>query len=102
MRETLPNPGFGYKVREYLGGGNWKAAYRGSSPYNLADVALLFFHDDEKTDAVVKDVTSLLRTISKHQYADYLAQFYGFQRGQDGKYFIAEELLARPLELIRR
>lgn len=94
----LPNPGLGYKVREYLGGGNWKSAYRATSPYSLADVALLFFHDDEKPDIVVKDVTSLLRTISSHRYADYLARFYGFQQGQDGRFFIIEELLDRPLE----
>ncbi|MDD1535907.1 hypothetical protein C7U89_21110 [Bradyrhizobium sp. WBOS4] len=71
----LPNPGLGYKVREYLGGGNWKSAYRATSPYSLADVALLFFHDDEKPDVVVKDVTSLIRTMSKHRYAGYLAKF---------------------------
>ncbi|MBK3663628.1 protein kinase [Bradyrhizobium diazoefficiens] len=94
----LPNPGLGYKVREYLGGGNWKSAYRATSPYSLADVALLFFHDDEKPDIVVKDVTSLIRTMSKHRYAGYLAKFYGFQQGQDGRFFIIEELLDRPLE----
>lgn len=94
----LPNPGLGYKIREYLGGGNWKSAYRATSPYSLADVALLFFHDDEKPDVVVKDVTSLLRTMSSHRYASYLAKFYGFQRGQDGRFFIIEELLDRPLE----
>src|SRR3954471_9992593 len=96
----LPKPGLGYKVREYLGGGNWKSAYRATSPYSLADVALLFFHDDEQPDIVVKDVSSLLRTIPKHRYSDYLAKFYGFQQGQDGRFFIIEELLDRPLEAV--
>lgn len=93
-----PNPGLGYKVREYLGGGNWKTAYRASSPYSLADVALLFFHDDNESDVIAKDVSSYLRATASHKYVDYLAKFFAFQRGQDGRFFMVEELLDRPLQ----
>jgi serine/threonine protein kinase len=98
MDNNFPTPGLGYKVREYLGGGNWKSAYRASSPYNLADVALLFFHDDDKPDILLKDVSNLLRGTAQRRYGEYLARFYGLQRGSDGRLFIVEELLARPLD----
>jgi serine/threonine protein kinase len=100
MGEALPMPGLGYVIRELLGGGNWKSAYRASSSYRLADVALLYFHDESKRDIVAKDVTNLLRTVSKHRFSGYLAEFLGVQKGEDGRIFIVEELLDRPLHSI--
>jgi serine/threonine protein kinase len=39
-----------------------------------------------------------LRATSKHKFASYLAQFYGAHRGDDGRFFLVEELLDRPLD----
>ncbi len=100
MGPQLPNPGMGFVIRERLGGGAWKTAYRAASSYRLADVALLYFHDDNAHEVVAKDVRNLLRTISKHKYSNYLAEFLGVQKGEDGRIFIIEELIDRPLENI--
>jgi serine/threonine protein kinase len=98
MLEKFPNPGEGYTIREYLGGGHWKSAFRASTPFRLADVALLFFHENVGDDAITKDATSLIRTVPRHRYSGYLARFYSLDTGPDGRIFIVEELLARPLD----
>jgi serine/threonine protein kinase len=95
-----PNPGHGYTIREYLASGNWKTAYRASSQYKLSDVALLYFNDDCRPDFIAKDVFNQVRALSMHDYAGYIAEFYGIQKDNDGKFFLVEELLARPLDSI--
>jgi len=94
----VPTPGGGYTLREYLGGGYWKRAFRATSAFNTADVCLLYFHDESRTDIVAKDVLNLLRATAKHPFSSYLARFHGVQRGQDGRLFIVERLLERPLD----
>lgn len=98
MVVDFPNPGKGYVIREYLGGGFWKRAFRATSANNTADVALLYPHDDTRSDILLKDVQNLIRAARGHEYSSYLAQFYGFEHGEDGKLFIVEELLDRPLD----
>jgi serine/threonine protein kinase len=100
MAEKFPDPGEGYTIREYLGGGHWKSAYRASTPFRLADVALLFFHDNADYDTIVKDITSLIRSARGDPYSKHLAQFHAVVTGPGGKIFIVEELLARPLDRI--
>ncbi len=95
-----PIPGNGYTIREYLGGGNWKDAFRASTPVSLSDVALLYFRQESTNEILQKDVVNLLRAVSQHKYAGYLAEFKGVQKGEDGRFFIIEELLLRPLNKI--
>jgi hypothetical protein len=102
MADKFPNPGEGYTIREYLGGGYWKSAYRASTPFRLADVAVLFFHDDVDRDAVARDVSSLVRAAPNDPYSKYLAQFYSINTAPGGRIFIVEELLARPYSAIKR
>lgn len=100
MAENFPNPGEGFTIREYLGGGHWKSAYRATTPFRLADVAVLFFHDNVDYDAVAKDVSSLIRAARGDPNSKYLAQFYSINTAPEGRIFIVEELLARPLDRI--
>jgi serine/threonine protein kinase len=100
MTEKFPNPGEGYTIREYLGGGHWKRAYRASTPFRLADVALLFFHENVDNDAVARDVSSLIRAAPGDPNSKYLAQFYSIHTAPEGRIFIVEELLARPLDRV--
>jgi serine/threonine protein kinase len=98
MAERFPNPGEGYTIREYLGGGHWKSAYRASTPFRLADVALLFFHDNVNFATVAKDVANLIRAAPDDPNSKHLARFYSVNRAPGGRIFIVEELLARPLD----
>src|SRR2546423_223234 len=50
------------------------------------------------SDILLKDVNNLIRAARGHEFSSYLAQFYGFEYGEDGKLFIVEELLERPLD----
>jgi hypothetical protein len=68
MIKDAPDPGNGFTIREYLGGGYWKQAYRATSAFSTADVALLYFHDETRTDVVAKDVLNLLRSTAKHEF----------------------------------
>lgn len=96
----FPSPGHGYTIRELVGGGNWKTAYRASSTYNLGDVALLYLNDQKNQDAFARDVFNSLRGNSEHPYFTYLAEFKGLFTGEDGRMFLVEEFLARPLDIM--
>jgi serine/threonine protein kinase len=98
MSDAFPQPGKGYVIRERLGGGFWKQAYRATSTRSTADVALLYPHDDSRSDILLKDVSNLIRAARGHPFSGYLAQFHGFEHGDDGRLFIVEELLERPLD----
>lgn len=100
MTTEFPKPGLGYTIREFVGAGNWKTAYRASSSNELADVALLYPNDETAERFFAKDVYNILRSISDDAYAAYLAEFKGVLRGQDGKIFIVEEFLESPLEAL--
>ncbi len=93
-----PEPGHGFKIRGYLGGGFWKRAYRASSDFHTADVALLYFRDESRNDIIRKDVENLILVTKESEYSTYLAKFHGIQYGDDGKLFIVEELMERPLD----
>jgi hypothetical protein len=73
--EKFPNPGNGYTIREKLGVGNWKTAYRATSMHSAGDVAILYFHDDSMQKAFTGEVLAQLRAGKKHKYSDYIAEF---------------------------
>jgi serine/threonine protein kinase len=100
MTAEFPKPGLGYTIREFVGAGNWKTAYRASSSNELADVALLYPNDEIAERFFAKDVYNILRSISGDPYAAYLTDFKGVLRGQDGKIFIVEEFLETPLDAL--
>jgi len=98
--EAFPIPGNGYTIRERLGSGNWKTAYRATSMHSAADVAILYFHDVTMQKAFTGEVQAQLRAAKGHIYSDYIAEFKGLQHDDDGSWYIIEELLARPLDKI--
>jgi serine/threonine protein kinase len=100
MKAEFPNPGHGFKIKELVGGGNWKTAYRASSTYDLGDVALLYLRDDKNQNVFAKDVFNILRGKSDHRFFAYLAEFKGINLGEDGQMFLVEEFLARPLDVM--
>jgi serine/threonine protein kinase len=91
-----PNPGHGYKIKEQLGSGAWKTAYRGSAPGILPDVALLCYHQSNPDD-VAKDAATLIRLTSEHVYSQHVAQFITIFKGADKRVWIVEELLEHSL-----
>lgn len=97
MTSELPTPGKGYVLREHLGGGYWKDAYRGVSRLRMQDVALLTYKDDEAVKQMGKDFKIWLK-IRDAEYIEYLSVFYEVFTGDDGKVYFVEELLSRPLE----
>jgi serine/threonine protein kinase len=96
--EDFPSPGNGYTIRERLGAGNWKTAYRATSMHSAADVAILYFHDASMQQAFTGEVLAQLRAAKGHIFHDYIAEFKGLQNDEDGNWYIVEELLARPLD----
>jgi serine/threonine protein kinase len=51
-------------------------------------------------DAVARDVSSLIRAAPGDPNSKYLAQFYSIHTAPEGRIFIVEELLARPLDRV--
>ena len=49
-------------------------------------------------ETVAKDVSSLIRAAPNDPNSKYLAQFYSLNTAPEGRIFIVEELLARPLD----
>lgn len=98
--DEFPNPGFGYTIRQKLGSGNWKTAYRATSMHSATDVAILYFHDESMQRAFTGEVLAQLRAAKGHVFSDYIAEFKGLQHDEDGHWYIIEELLARPLDKI--
>jgi serine/threonine protein kinase len=94
----FPTPGHGYTIREKLGSGNWKTAYRATSMHSATDVAILYFHDEALQKAFTGEVLAQLRAARQHVFSDYIAEFKGLQHDEEGRWYIIEELLARPLD----
>lgn len=96
---AFPTPGMGYKIRSQLGGGAWKVAYRAASPTSLHDVALLYFHEEGRSAEFAKEVKRLLE-VREHKHSGYVAEIKGFITGEDGRSFLIEELILRPLDAL--
>lgn len=94
----FPTPGNGFTIREKLGSGNWKTAYRATSMHIASDVAILYFHDAALQKAFTTEVLAQLRAARGHIFHDYIAEFKGLQHDEDGNWYMVEELLARPLD----
>jgi serine/threonine protein kinase len=95
-KRTEHNPGHGYKLKERLGSGAWKTAYRGSAPGILPDVALLCYHESNPDD-VAKDAGTLIRLSGEHPFSKHVAQFVTIFKGADLRVWIVEELLEHSL-----
>jgi serine/threonine protein kinase len=89
-------PGKMCRLKRYLAAGSWKMAFRGSAPGIPEDVALLCYHNhDPKTAAV--DISRLIQLDDRHRFSSYLPEFHNLFRGDDGRLWLVEELLAQPL-----
>jgi serine/threonine protein kinase len=91
------NPGHGYTVIKYLGSGAWKSAFRGTSATLSQNIALLCYHSGSRTDAA-NDLRAIFRVIPSHEYFEYLAKVYAVVPGEDGRIWIAEELIPHSLK----
>jgi serine/threonine protein kinase len=96
--EQFPQPGNGFTIREKLGEGNWKTAYRATSMHSAGDVAILYFHDESMQKAFTGEVLAQLRAAKTHKFSDYIAEFKGLSHDDEGRWYMVEELLARPLD----
>ncbi|ANT53064.1 protein kinase domain-containing protein [Mesorhizobium amorphae] len=94
----FPDPGPQYRIKERIGGGAWKTAYRASQVGALEDVALLYFHDDNMVGELIKEFSKLL-VLQKKPDSTYIAELKGYNKGKDGKHYLIEELIRRPLEV---
>lgn len=97
MTATFPKPGRGYLIREYLGGGAMKEAYRATSPVGFRDVAILRYIQRSDEAEMEKDF-NVLRRLRNTEFSEYLGYPEMFFAGDDGAMYFAEELLARPLD----
>ncbi len=103
MPSDLPKPGKGYVVRERLGRGAWKEAFRGVNQLEMRDVALLVYRDKDGTDQMLKDIDFSVKHLSQmvhSEYSEYVAQFDQILFGEDGNTYFVEELLSQPLDRI--
>lgn len=92
-------PGKMHRVKRYLASGSWKMAFSGSAPGIPEDVAILCYHnEDPKTSAI--DISRLIQLDPRHPFSGYLPQFHNLFRGEDGRLWLVEELLAQPLSQI--
>jgi serine/threonine protein kinase len=94
-----PDPGSQYRIKERLGGGAWKTAYRATPVGMLEDVALLYFRDESQTQELINEIQKLMLLQNK-KYSEYVAELKGYSKGKDGKYFLIEELIRRPLDAL--
>lgn len=89
------NPGHGYVIKERLGKGKWKEAYRAVYRNEWHDRALLKFIDPPPIDRLIQE----LRILIQHP-PENVARLYDLFTGADGHVYVAEELLYRPLEAL--
>jgi len=93
MPRALPNPGKGYIVHEQLGKGRWKEVYRVVVRGEWHDMALARFIEEPKDEDLFGEIKAIRETPHPN-----VAQLYSAFRGEDGKIYLLEELLYRPLE----
>ena len=58
--KMFPNPGFGYTIKERLGAGHWKEAFRAYNPSHGKDVALVFFRDISENREAIREGSKLM------------------------------------------
>lgn len=98
MTVEFPEPGRAYKIRDLVGGGKWKTAYRATDVLQARDVALLYSNGTEGFESLKNDMESLLRVqTSGHPGSRHIAEFFGLHMGEDGRPYLVEEFLIRPL-----
>lgn len=76
-----------------------KDAYRATSPVGLRDVAILKHKRREDEEDLLRDFRNLGRLKGKPN-SEYLSYPENFFLGDDGYTYVAEELLARPLDVL--
>ena len=97
----FPNPGFGYTIKERLGAGHWKEAFRAYNPSHGKDVAIVFFRDIKENRTAIREGSKLLSLAAlESPFSSYIAEFYGTNISPDGKVFFVEELISHPLDRI--
>lgn len=97
----FPNPGLGYTIKERLGAGNWKEAFRATNPSHGKDVAIVFFRDKNEREEALKEGSKLLRlSLKEHKHSGYIAEFYGANYSPDRHMFFVEELIEIPLDRV--
>jgi serine/threonine protein kinase len=96
MSRVQPNPGSRYIVRERLGQGRWKEVYRAVVRGEWHDRALARFIEEPTADALFDEIRFLLP--GENPPIENVAKMYRAFKGDDGKIYLEEELLYRPLE----
>jgi serine/threonine protein kinase len=97
----LPEPGFGYTIKERLGAGRWKEAFRAFNASHGRDVALVFFRDKNENRTASLEGSKLMSLAAQAKpFSEYIAGFYGSQIAPDGRIFFVEELISNPLDRI--
>jgi serine/threonine protein kinase len=98
MSESLPNPGHGYVVREQLGRGRWKEVYRAVVRGEWHDRALARFIETPEAEDLFDELKYWIG--SHREPGENIALVYNAFKGDDGKFYLVEELLYRSLEAI--
>lgn len=97
--DLFPNPGLNYMIKERLGAGAWKEAFRAYNPSHGKDMALVYFKDKKEKKEAIREGSKLLALSGEdHKYSGYIAEFHGVIRGQDDRLFFVEELIDQPLD----
>lgn len=97
--ESDYNPGNGYQLKKTIGFGMWKVAWRSSKIGTLSDRALLCYHNGNlKQNA--KDMSVFFDLDWTDSDSAYITSVGNIFRGQDGRWWIDEELLQRPLSSV--
>lgn len=92
-----------FTVKDFLGAGAWKVAYRVASAEHPRDIAAIMFRDPDKSVQDFLREVSILDKLSRsqHPFSGYIAEFYGTRFDNFTKTpFFLEELLLRPLDQI--
>jgi serine/threonine protein kinase len=99
MSKAKPNPGERYIVREQLGRGQWKVVHRVVIRGEWHDRALASFIKEPDAVQLFDEIKMLLQS-AKEGPLENVAELYRAFKGDDGKIYLEEELLYRPLETL--
>ena len=97
MNKPQPNPGRRYIVKERLGQGRWKEVYRAVVRGEWRDRALAMFIEEPRGTALYNEIKLLLE---RRNQLPNVAGLYALFKGADGKLYLEEELLYRPIEAL--